>query len=126
MSLFAFALMAASWSIPLPLGAMPANALTSVELHKAAKISHGEPNRASSYRRTISMDLQLAGKKALVTGSTRGIGLAIAERLALEGAEVAIGARSSDTVNDTVKALEAKGAKAWGRSVDVKDATALR
>lgn len=72
------------------------------------------------------MDLQLAGKKALVTGSTRGIGLAIAERLALEGAEVAIGARSSNTVNDTVKALEAKGAKAWGQSVDVKDATALR
>ncbi|TBY30894.1 SDR family NAD(P)-dependent oxidoreductase [Rhizobium leguminosarum] len=72
------------------------------------------------------MDLQLTGKKALVTGSTRGIGLAIAERLALEGADVAICARSGDAVEDAVKALESKGGKAWGRAVDVKDPAALR
>jgi 3-oxoacyl-[acyl-carrier protein] reductase len=72
------------------------------------------------------MDLQLAGKKALITGSTRGIGLAIAERLALEGADVAICARSGEAVEDTVKALASKGVKAWGRAVDVKDAVALR
>ena len=72
------------------------------------------------------MDLQLTGKKALVTGSTRGIGLAIAERLALEGADVAICARSGDAVEDAVKALESKGGKSWGRSVDVKDPAALR
>jgi len=72
------------------------------------------------------MDLQLTGKKALVTGSTRGIGLAIAERLALEGADVAICARSGDAVEDAVKTLESKGGKAWGRSADVKDAAALR
>ncbi|MGR9277997.1 SDR family NAD(P)-dependent oxidoreductase (plasmid) [Rhizobium leguminosarum] len=72
------------------------------------------------------MDLQLTGKKALVTGSTRGIGLAIAERLALEGADVAICARSGDAVEDAVKALESKGGTAWGRSVDVKDPAALR
>jgi len=72
------------------------------------------------------MDLQLAGKKALVTGSTRGIGLAIVERLALEGAAVAIGARSGDAVADTVKALRSTGTKAWGQSVDVRDAAAMR
>lgn len=40
------------------------------------------------------MDLKLAGKTAIVTGSTAGIGLAIAERLAAEGVEVAITGRS--------------------------------
>lgn len=71
------------------------------------------------------MDLQLTGKKALVTGSTRGIGFAIAERLASEGADVAICARSGDAVQDAVKVLESKGGKAWGRAVDVKDRAAL-
>jgi NAD(P)-dependent dehydrogenase (short-subunit alcohol dehydrogenase family) len=44
--------------------------------------------------RSCPMDLKLAGKTALVTGSTAGIGLAIAERLAAEGVEVAITGRS--------------------------------
>jgi len=72
------------------------------------------------------MDLQLAGKRALVTGASRGIGRAIAERLALDGADVAICARSGDAVEDAVKAIESKGGKVWGRSVDVKDPAALR
>ena len=40
------------------------------------------------------MDLQLQGKHAVVTGGSRGIGKAIARQLALEGCDVAIGARS--------------------------------
>ncbi len=72
------------------------------------------------------MDLQLAGKRALITGASRGIGRAIAERLAAEGANVAICARSTEAVEDAVKSLESRGVKAWGGSVDVRDTVALR
>lgn len=56
------------------------------------------------------MDLQLAGKTALVTGSTAGIGLAIAERLAAEGAEVIIAGRSQEKLA-TASALVAKSGR---------------
>ena len=72
------------------------------------------------------MDLRLKGKKAIVTGGTRGIGRAIAEELAAEGADVAICARNREQVDETVKALGKKGVKAWGAAVDVADTKALR
>lgn len=72
------------------------------------------------------MDLQLNGKTAIVTGGTRGIGRAIAECFADEGANVAICARKADQVAETVKALEAKGVKAWGEVVDIADGAALK
>ncbi|MBP8245921.1 MAG: SDR family NAD(P)-dependent oxidoreductase, partial [Phenylobacterium sp.] len=55
------------------------------------------------------MDLQLKGKTAVVTGATRGIGRAIADLFAEEGANVAICARNADQVAETVAALKAKG-----------------
>ncbi|MBX9688579.1 MAG: SDR family oxidoreductase [Candidatus Obscuribacterales bacterium] len=51
------------------------------------------------------MDLKLSGKKALVTGSTAGIGLAIAELLAKEGAHVYINGRSAARVDEAVKTI---------------------
>jgi 3-oxoacyl-[acyl-carrier protein] reductase len=72
------------------------------------------------------MDLGLQGKKALVTGGTRGIGRAIAELLADEGAQVAICARNPDQVKETVEALKNKGVKAFGKSVDLADGPALK
>lgn len=72
------------------------------------------------------MNLGLAGKKALVTGATRGIGRAVAELFASEGVDVAICARNSNAVNETVSALQAKGVKAWGQSLDVADLAALK
>lgn len=55
------------------------------------------------------MDLQLKGKTALVTGSTAGIGLAIAERLAAEGAEVTITGRNQTKLDDAAARVASLG-----------------
>ncbi|GJD64331.1 SDR family NAD(P)-dependent oxidoreductase [Methylobacterium frigidaeris] len=72
------------------------------------------------------MDLGLAGLRALVTGGTKGIGGAIADLLAEEGAAVALCARNSEEVAAKVAALRAKGVAATGRAVDVADSGALK
>jgi NAD(P)-dependent dehydrogenase (short-subunit alcohol dehydrogenase family) len=72
------------------------------------------------------MDLKIKGKVAIVTGGTKGIGRAIVEAFADEGANVAFCARNKDEVAATEKALVAKGVKAKGTVVDVGDAKALR
>jgi NAD(P)-dependent dehydrogenase (short-subunit alcohol dehydrogenase family) len=59
------------------------------------------------------MDLQLAGKKALVSGSTAGIGLAIATLLAKEGAEVVINGRSERSVQQAIEDIQ----RATGKTV---------
>ena len=71
------------------------------------------------------MDLGLQGRKALITGGTRGIGRAIADLLADEGSDVAICARHEDEVTSAVEAFADKGVKATGRALDVGDGPAL-
>jgi 3-oxoacyl-[acyl-carrier protein] reductase len=72
------------------------------------------------------MDLGLHGKKAIVTGGTRGIGRAVAMRLAAEGCDVAICARHRAAVEETVATLEQSGVRASGGALDVADLAALR
>lgn len=72
------------------------------------------------------MDLGLQGRKAVVTGGTRGIGRAIAETLAAEGCSVGLCARNAGQVEEAVAALKAGGATATGASVDVADGAALK
>ena len=71
------------------------------------------------------MDLGLEGKRALITGATKGIGRAIAETLLAEGASVAICARTADDVEAAVKELSQSGT-AIGQAVDAGDSAALR
>jgi 3-oxoacyl-[acyl-carrier protein] reductase len=58
------------------------------------------------------MDLQLIGKRALVTGSTSGIGAEIARMLAVEGAKVVVHGRDRDRARYVAAEIEAKGGKA--------------
>jgi NAD(P)-dependent dehydrogenase (short-subunit alcohol dehydrogenase family) len=62
--------------------------------------------------RELEMDLQLADKRALVTGSTSGIGAEIARMLALEGVEVVVHGRDRDRAQRVVTEIEAKGGQA--------------
>ena len=61
------------------------------------------------------MDLGLKGLKDIVTGGTKGIGQAIAQTLAKEGAHVAICARNADEVAASVAELQGRGVTAFGR-----------
>jgi NAD(P)-dependent dehydrogenase (short-subunit alcohol dehydrogenase family) len=72
-----------------------------------------------------AMDLKLKGRKAIVTGGSKGIGRAIADALADEGCNVAICARDEGEVKAAVAALQKKGVKASGGVVDVRDKAAL-
>ncbi|MFT4823723.1 MAG: 3-oxoacyl-[acyl-carrier protein] reductase [Halioglobus sp.] len=67
------------------------------------------------------MDLGLSGKNAIVTGSTRGIGRAIANQLADEGVNLAICARNQAEVDAAVADLSAKGVKVTGAVIDVAE-----
>lgn len=62
----------------------------------------------------------IKGKLALITGSSRGLGFALAQGLAEQGARVIIHGRSDDTVNQAVQTIvEATGAEAFGVTFDV-------
>jgi 3-oxoacyl-[acyl-carrier protein] reductase len=71
------------------------------------------------------MDLGLKGKVAFVTGATRGIGHAIAARLADEGCAIGLCARDGDEVRDAVDRLRARGVPTHGVVADVSDEAIL-
>ncbi|HUC21932.1 MAG TPA: SDR family oxidoreductase [Streptosporangiaceae bacterium] len=72
------------------------------------------------------MDLDLAGKRVLIIGGSRGIGRAVAMLLAEEGCCVTIGARDPARIETTVSQLTTRGYQARGGSVDAADHDALR
>src|SRR6266478_9143851 len=70
------------------------------------------------------MNLQLEGKSALVTGSTAGIGFAIARTLAREGASVVITGRTQDRVDNAARRIQQdiRNAKVSGIAADLATA----
>jgi 3-oxoacyl-[acyl-carrier protein] reductase len=71
--------------------------------------------------------MSLTGKRALVTGASRGIGAAIAKALAAEGADVAITyEKSAESAAEVIKAIKAKGRKAVAIQADSADVAAVQ
>jgi NAD(P)-dependent dehydrogenase (short-subunit alcohol dehydrogenase family) len=80
----------------------------------------------------VSVDLtktpsfRLDGKRALVTGAGRGIGLACASALADAGAHVTLAARTSKEIEEAAGAIRARGQKADALTLDVRDVAAVQ
>jgi 3-oxoacyl-[acyl-carrier protein] reductase len=71
------------------------------------------------------MDLGLTGRKAIVTGASRGIGRSIAEVLAAEGCDLALCARGKDTLEEFADELRKDGRTVLTEAVDVSDEQAV-
>ena len=67
------------------------------------------------------MDLKLAGKIVLITGSSRGIGLATAKAFAAEGCRIMLSARSAEQLRDAEAALRGSGVEVAAHVADVSD-----
>ena len=74
---------------------------------------------------TRSAHFDLTGRAAVVTGGARGIGLAVAERLAQAGAAVVLADRDADEARRAAERLAAGGARALGVGLDVTDEAAV-
>ncbi len=71
--------------------------------------------------------MEVKGKRAIVTGGTKGIGLAIAESLLKKGAHVVISARTASQVDETVQRLSRiDGGQVTGKACDVGDSNQVR
>ncbi len=73
-----------------------------------------------------SPSFRLDGKRAVVTGGSRGIGLGCAVALAEQGANVVIVARSKDQVFETVNKMKSKGFSVSGTPMDIRNIDSVK
>lgn len=73
----------------------------------------------------MTASFSLSGKRALVTGASRGLGRAMAIALAAAGADVACAASSEDGASATVEAIRARGRTAWQLGYDLSERDAV-
>ncbi len=74
----------------------------------------------------LSRLFSLEGRKAIVTGASRGLGRAIARTLAAAGATVGVTARETEALHDTIEAICESGGKAEPAALDVREVGAVR
>ncbi|HJS61711.1 MAG TPA: glucose 1-dehydrogenase [Pseudolabrys sp.] len=75
---------------------------------------------------TKTPSFRLDGKRALVTGAGRGIGLSAASALADAGAQVTLAARTTKEIEEAAEAIRARGQKAEPLTLDVRDVDAMK
>src|SRR5665647_1601695 len=75
---------------------------------------------------TKTPSFRLDGRRALVTGGGRGLGLAAASALADAGAHVTLAARTSSEIEEAASAIRARGQQAEPLTLDVRDVAAVK